>query len=384
MAHSALVAVVGLNGAVGSTFAAGLCLPADESTTFGMATESPCVRALGLNLLPLKAMSLDGWDLGEENVFSACARHGICSDRILAQAERQLRTIVPRRGAEGRMRTLGDWIHREAEYLLNRKAREHLDHIVIVNLCPTEAKERAGSDLDWADLRRLRAAARVPISRIYFRLAIEAGAHFVNFTPNHAEVSALRALAEEAGLLYVGRDGKTGQTFLKTTLAPAFRDKNLRIDGWFSTNLLGNADGLSLAGTEAGKAKIESKTKCLSSIMGYVPGGEGTSGHQVHIHYYPPRGDAKEAWDSIDFSGFLGVRMQMKINWLGQDSILAAPAVADLVRITTLAAQAGRRGPLSAASYFFKDPIVSDGLSAQHGVPDQFRMLLDFLRDGAP
>jgi myo-inositol-1-phosphate synthase len=236
-------------------------------------------------------------------------------------------------------------------------------------------------DCDWHSLEGIASGDVASVSALYFRLAIEAEAHFINFTPNNIEVPPLRELAEAAGLIYAGRDGKTGQTFLKTTLAPALRDKNLHIDGWLSTNLLGNADGLSLAGTEAGKAKALSKSKCLKSILGYTPGGEDGIGHQVHIHYYPPRGDSKEAWDNIDFTGFLGVKMQMKVNWLGQDSILAAPAIIDLIRLTAFAADAGLHGPLTPASYFFKDPIVPEGDIARHAIPEQFEMLLDFLRE---
>lgn len=383
--RSALIAIAGLGGAVGTTLSAGVCLPPCNARNYGLATESPLIKRLGCSFLSLDSFVIDGWDLRTEDLLTACSRHRICPPEVLLQAEERLRTISPRKGVDLRSPSIGDWIRREAEHICTRRERESLDHAVVVNLCPTEPLSALNSiaELDWTDLDRLSSTQVPSASAIYFRLAIEAGAHFINFTPNAVEAASLRELAESSGLIYAGRDGKTGQTFIKTTLAPAFRDRNLRIDGWFSTNLLGNDDGRSLAGTDAGKSKILSKSKGLKSILGYEPGGEDCSGHQVHIHYYPPRGDSKEAWDNIDFSGFLGVSMQMKINWLGQDSILAAPAVIDLVRLTAFAADAGYSGPLAAASYFFKDPVVRAECIVQHSVPDQFKMLLDFIRRGA-
>jgi myo-inositol-1-phosphate synthase len=382
MVQSALIMVAGLGGAVGSTLAAGLSIPPEEIGSFGVATESPLVRAIGCQLLPLDSMFIDGWDINKETLYTACQRHRICPPEVLSKAKQRLRKITPRNGFDVKQGSIGDWIRREAAYLNDRRRRDNFDHIILINLCPTEPvpEQNADEQTDWRNLDQLDVTASPSVSRIYFRLAIESRAHFINFTPNPAEEPPLRELAEEAGLIYAGRDGKTGQTFIKTTLAPAFRDKNLRIDGWFSANLLGNDDGLSLSRPGAGKTKITSKSKCLGSILGYVPGGEDGVSHQVHIHYYPPRGDSKEAWDNIDFRGFLGVRMQMKINWLGQDSILAAPTLIDLVRLVAFAAESGCYGPLDAASYFFKDPVVSTGVSCEHSVPEQFRRFLEFLR----
>jgi myo-inositol-1-phosphate synthase len=382
MTSSVLVAIAGLGGAVGSTFAAGVSLPPGESSCLGLATESPLVKALDCEMPSLDSFIVDGWDLHTESLFYLCLKHGICPNTALMHGKNKLTKLKPRPGIDQAVVSVGKWIRKEARYLRRRKERECIDHVIIVNLCPTEpwGVQCAAASTDWGDLDALTFAALPAVSALYFRLAIEARAHFINFTPNLAEPAALRVLAERAGIVYAGRDGKTGQTFLKTIVAPAFRDKNLYIDGWFSTNLLGNDDGLSLACPEAGKAKIASKSKCLSSILGYTPGGDDAASHQVHIHYYPPRGDSKEAWDNIDFRGFLGVRMQMKINWLGQDSILAAPAVIDLVRLVIVAANRGEKGPLEAASYFFKDPVVGAQSIVQHAVPQQFAMLLAFLR----
>jgi myo-inositol-1-phosphate synthase len=381
MDRSTLVAVAGLGGAIGSTLAAGLSMPSGESRNFGLATESPLIESLGRKLLPLESISLDGWDLRRQDLLSICKSHQICPPEALSRVKQQLKAIKLRKGISVQDVAIGDWIRREAAYLLSRKQDEHFDQLILINLCPTEpmATQDLQDGYDWRDLDRLHRTEDLSVSRIYFRLAIEAQAHFINFTPNIAEIPQLRDLAEDAGLVYAGRDGKTGQTFIKSVVAPAFRDRNLHIDGWFSMNLLGNEDGRSLSSPEAAKSKILSKSKCLSSILGYIPGGEDGTGHQVHIHYYPPRGDSKEAWDNIDFRGFMGVPMQMKINWLGQDSILAAPALIDLIRLVVLAAESGLSGPLEAASYFFKDPMVAVGGAVQHSVPEQFAKLLDFV-----
>lgn len=383
MAKAMLVAIAGLGGAVGSTVAAGIASLGGEIPGLGMATESPLIKTLGIEFPGLDSISLDGWDLREETLLSACRRHGICPSEAIDSGETLLQQLIPRIGVHPGIPDIADWVSTEAERLRRRMDTEGFSHLILVNLCPTESPlvQTVAQELDWRRLHNLPRESLSP-SAIYFRLAIEAGAHFVNFTPNVAEVPVLRELAEEANLIYAGRDGKTGQTFIKTVLAPALRDKNLKIDGWFSLNLLGNADGHTLAGSDAGKTKIASKTRCLSSILGYSPGGEDGTGHQVHIHFYGPRGDAKEAWDTIDFRGFLGIPMQLKLNWLGQDSILAAPTVIDLVRLVTFAAEAGCQGPLEVASYFFKDPVAREGAVIQHSVPDQFQMLLDFLRRG--
>src|SRR4051812_16997005 len=267
MDQSVLVAVAGLGGAVGSTFAAGLSLPTVDQDGLGLATESPLIRALDCELPPISSFRIDGWDLRTENLLSVCRRHGICPSEALAKGKENLLAIVPRKGVTSEAFPVGMWIRREAEYLRTRMELEAISHLIIVNLCPTEpcTAQLAVTDTDWTKLDRLGIGLPLPVSAIYFRLAIEAGAHFINFTPNVAETPALRELAEEAELIYAGRDGKTGQTFVKTILAPAFRDKNLHIDGWFSTNLLGNDDGLSLGQSDAGKAKIASKSKYLPS-----------------------------------------------------------------------------------------------------------------------
>jgi myo-inositol-1-phosphate synthase len=162
-------------------------------------------------------------------------------------------------------------------------------------------------------------------------------------------------LARRLGVPVCGKDGKTGQTLLKTVLAPAFRDRNLRVEGWFSTNLLGNRDGQVLADPESLQSKLATKTDVLEGILGYPVE------HQVHIHYYKPRGDAKEAWDSIDLVGFAGQKMQVKVNFLCRDSILAAPLAIDLCRLADLAQINKQGGVVEELGVFFKSPQTAGG-----------------------
>ena len=155
---------------------------------------------------------------------------------------------------------------------------------------------------------------------LYAYAAIQSGVPYANFTPSvAADIPALLELARENGVPLAGKDGKTGQTMMKTVLAPALKARALHVDGWFSTNILGNRDGLALNDKDSLQSKLNTKGTVLDSILGYP-----VEDHLVHIHYYRPRGDDKEAWDNIDVTGFLGQRMQIKVNFLCKDSILAS------------------------------------------------------------
>jgi len=385
MGKNVLMCLAGLGGAIGSTISVGLSVSDfDESVKLGMVTESQIVNKIGLDFPPFESIIIDGWDVKTENLYISAKNQKICSTELVEKAREKLENLIPRKAYEVSKESIEEWITRESNYIKEKCSQNNIKQAVIVNLCPTEpySMQYVDKDVNWEDLSSLHLNSKgVTLSRIYFRLAIEADAHFINYTPNIAETESLKKLAEKKGILYCGRDGKTGQTFIKTVIAPTFRDKNLRVDGWYSTNILGNSDGVTLSDNDCMLTKRKSKSECLRSILGYTPGGENSEyGHQVHIHYYPPRGDAKEAWDNIDFSGFLGSRMQMKINWLGQDSILAAPSVIDLTRIICLAAQRGKEGLLLDLSYFFKSPLSLNSDLVLHSIPDQFSGLIGFLK----
>jgi myo-inositol-1-phosphate synthase len=208
----------------------------------------------------------------------------------------------------------------------------------------------------------------------YFYAVTSMGIPHANFAPSLGNVPALYELALQNGVPYAGMDGKTGQTLVKTALASMFRARRIGVDGWYSTNFLGNNDGLVLDSPESNKTKVMSKQSVLDSILGYR-----VDNHQVHIHYYKPRGDAKEAWDNIDITGFGDVRMQMKVDFLCQDSTLAAPLVLDLARLLDVAKTRGEAGPQEQLSMFFKSPYTRDG-NPMHDFFVQERMLLEWLR----
>lgn len=380
-----LVALAGAAGAIGSTVAAGLSLARKrELSGTGLATEGPAFRDFMHNLPGLEEWQIVGWDIFDENLHQAALKHRCCGNDVLSIVCDELSGIIPRPPLfPGE--SAGNSVIREADWLRSEAIRIGATSVVIVNICPTEPLDEQidDKDVDWSDLQSLNASIPgITASRLYFRLAIELEAIHINFTPNTAETPALRQLADARGALYCGRDGKTGQTFLKTVIAPALRDRNLAVDGWFSVNLLGNEDGRALQADARGATKKKSKRDCLSSILGYTPGGLEEEGacHQVHIHYYPPRGDSKEAWDNIDFRGFFDEGMQLKLNWLGKDSVLAAPFLIDLIRILLLARRAGEHGLVEAAAYFFKQPITIRDQPPIHDTASQAEALRCYLR----
>jgi myo-inositol-1-phosphate synthase len=250
--------------------------------------------------------------------------------------------------------------------------RHGLDRVVVVNVSTTEpvpAPHPAHTDLDA--LRRALAAGEhpLPASSLAAYAAFTAGASYVDFTPSTgARLPALDAFARAAGLPYAGHDGKTGETLVKSVLAPMFAQRHLRVGSWSGVNLLGGGDGANLAAPGPNAAKSASKQKVLVETLGYLPQG------QTRIEYVDEIGDFKTAWDLITFSGFLGVPMRMEFTWHGCDSALAAPLVLDLARLTAAAHRAGRAGPLAALAFFFKDPVGD----APHALGDQWRALCAF------
>ena len=171
-----------------------------------------------------------------------------------------------------------------------------------------------------------------------------------------------------------GKDGKTGQTFMKTVIAPALRSRSLHVDGWFSTNILGNRDGLALDDPSSLKSKLGTKKSVLDEILGYP-----VEDHIIDIRYYRPRGDDKEAWDNIDVTGFMGQRMQIKVNFLCKDSILAAPLAIEIARCLGLADRRGEGGVQEQLGVFFKAPMTPEGRPPVHAFHTQERRLLDWL-----
>jgi myo-inositol-1-phosphate synthase len=242
--------------------------------------------------------------------------------------------------------------------------RHALDRVVVINVASTEPVP--AEDLDLVDLDGLPPSSRAA------HAAFTAGCAFVDFTPSTgARLPALDALAHRHGVPYAGNDGKTGETLVKSVLAPMFAMRHLRVRSWSGLNLLGGGDGARLADPAANAAKTASKQRVLADALGYQP--QGTT----RIDYVEALGDFKAAWDLISFTGFLGTSMRMEFTWHGCDSALAAPLILDLARLTAAAHAAGRAGPLPELAFFFKDPIGA----APAALSDQWKLLIDFVED---
>lgn len=251
--------------------------------------------------------------------------------------------------------------------------RHGLDRVVVVNVASTEPV--AGPHPAHAGLDELTAALEgpdsvLPPSSLYAYAAFQAGLPYVDFTPSTgARLPALTELAATRRLPYAGHDGKTGETLLKSVLAPMFAMRNLAVRSWSGINLLGGGDGANLTNPGANAAKSVSKQRVLGETLGYVPQGN------TRIDFVPDIGDFKTAWDLVTFAGFLGTGMRLEFTWHGCDSALAAPLVLDLARITAAAHAAGRSGPLTELAFFFKDPLGD----VDHALPRQWDALRGFV-----
>ena len=247
---------------------------------------------------------------------------------------------------------------------------EQLDQVIVVNVTSTEpAVDESQIPPTWAELDRLLdngATCPLAASSLYAIAAIDAGFPYVNFTPSLG--SAPRAICElaiERGVCHMGHDGKTGETLLKSVLAPMFAHRHLEVMSWVGHNIFGNMDGLILDDPANKQTKVRSKDRLLGQILGYAP--------QTHvsIEYIKSLGDWKTAWDHIHFQGFLGTPMVLQFVWQGCDSLLAAPLVLDLVRFTDLAARQGETGLLTFLASFFKSPLGT----TEHDFHRQWQML---------
>jgi len=249
---------------------------------------------------------------------------------------------------------------------------ERLEHVVMVNVASTEPPPALPIPRDFAEVESLLddpARCPLPSSSLYFLAAAAAGASYVNFTPSTGATPAcLQDLARSRGIAHAGCDGKTGETLLKSVLAPMFAARNLQVMSWVGHNIFGNMDGKVLDDPRNKAAKVRSKDHLLAAILGYPP--------QTHvsIEYIESLGDWKTAWDHVHFKGFLGTPMTLQFTWQGCDSILAAPLVIDLVRLVDRARRDGETGALEWLACFFKSPI---GVQEQSFAP-QFAELMEW------
>jgi myo-inositol-1-phosphate synthase len=272
------------------------------------------------------------------------------------------------------------------EDIRNFKAKHSCDRIVVIWCASTEIYIEPGpvhQSIETLEAAMDENDENIPPSMIYAYAALQEGAPFINGSPNLAtDVPAMTQLAERAGAPICGKDFKTGQTLLKTVLAPMLKARMLGLQGWYSTNILGNRDGEVLEDPDSFRSKEVTKLGVLEHILqpDLYPELYGHFHHKVRINYYPPRGDNKEGWDNIDIVGWLGYPMQIKVNFLCRDSILAAPLMLDLVLFTDLAQRAGFAGIQEWLSFYFKSPQHAPDAYPEHDLFIQQTKLKNTLR----
>jgi myo-inositol-1-phosphate synthase len=384
------VAIVGLGGAVATTAAAGI-----ELLRLGLAgTEGlPLAERTDDGLEGYDRLVFAGWDVSGDDLATAAETHGVLGGSDLAAAAPALARVTPWPAVGDRefcRNVTGDHVvaapdrramveHIRAD--LRRFAGE-VDRVVVVNLASTErpadVTHPALATLDGLEAALDADDPTLGPAVLYAYAAIREGVPYGNFTPSvAADAPALVELAERLGVPVAGKDGKTGQTLMKTVIAPGLRARALHVEGWFSTNILGNRDGQALDDRDSLQSKLDTKGSVLDSMLGYR-----VEDHKVRIEYYRPRGDEKEAWDAIDLVGFLGQRMQLKVNFLCKDSILAAPLVIELARVLDLAGRRGEGGVQEQLGSFFKAPMVGDGHAPEHALHLQEHALESWLAGG--
>ena len=371
MSDATGVWLIGARGSVATTTligAAGVASGVVPST--GLVSEQDRFHDVGLP--SMRDLVFGGHDVAEtplvkraETLVSGGVVHREVVDAVqneLRDAESRLRPGVSTDDSEPPMETVA----RLRRDLDDFRQRHDLARVIVINVSSSEAAFAVPAE--HASLDALRdglndGRALLPPSGLYSLAAFESGCPFIDFTPSIATtIPALAELASQVGVCFAGRDGKTGETLVKSVLAPMFAQRSLTVQSWYGTNLLGGGDGATLAEPGRAEGKLATKGGLVEDILGYPVEAP------LHIDYVGDMGDWKTAWDHITFSGFGGIRMRMQFTWEGCDSALAAPLVVDLARFGALADKRGLHGVVDALGFFFKDPIGTKRhhLSAQY------------------
>ena len=399
-------------GAVSTTFIAGIeAVKKNIAKPIGSLTQMGTIR-LGkrtdkrvpaikdfVPLANIQDLVFGGWDIYNDNCFQSASNAGVLEKSLLESVRPEIEKIVPWKAVFSQ-----DYVKRLngpnvktgknkmelAEQVMDDiekfRAKNNLSRMVMVWCGSTEVflkPEAAHASLEAFEKAMRENDPAIAPSMIYAYAAISKGIPFANGAPNlTVDIPALTQFAQEKGVPICGKDFKTGQTLMKTILAPGLKSRMLGLSGWFSTNILGNRDGEVLDDPDSFKTKEESKLSVLDQILQpeLYPDLYKDFTHKVRIHYYPPRGDNKEGWDNIDIYGWLGYPMQIKINFLCRDSILAAPIVLDLVMFLDLAQRCGMRGIQEWLSFYFKSPMTAAGLYPEHDLFIQLMKLKNTLR----
>lgn len=399
-------------GAVGTTFIAGVISARKNLTKpFGSLTQLQAIRlgARSENRNPLikdflKLPSLDdivfaGWDVVGDNAYEAAKRADVLKPQDLEPLKEELEKIIPMPAAfdqryvkklvgsnvkniENKM----ELANALREDIRNKMKETGASRAVMVWCGSTEIYLRPAACHDSIEAFEEGLKNNdegIAPSQLYAYAAIKEGVPYANGAPNlSADFPALEQLAEQEGVPIAGKDFKTGQTLMKTILAPGFKTRMLGIRGWFSTNILGNRDGEVLDDPDSFKSKEVTKSGVLDSILqpDVYPDLYKDLYHKVRINYYPPRGDAKEGWDNIDIFGWMGYDMQIKVDFLCRDSILAAPIVLDLALFLDMAKRANKAGIQEWLSFYFKSPHVKVGHIQENDIFIQHFSLKNTLR----
>ncbi len=395
-------------GAVATTAIAGveavkrkLAAPVGSLTQLGHLHSGPDHGPLLREVLPLASIEdlvFGGWDPIPDDAYHAAVRANVLRREHLDPLRRELEAVRPMPAVfdqswvrrldgpnvkTGTLREKGEALLQDIRTFMERN---RCGRGVMVWTASTEVYAEIGPSHQTVksfEAALDRSDPTIAPSMVYAWAAIKAGIPFLNGAPNLSQdIPALRELAERSGVATGGKDFKTGQTLMKTTIAPMLHARLLGLEGWFSTNILGNRDGEVLDDAASFKTKEVSKRSVLDQILSAKEHPElyGDVEHKVTIHYYPPRGDNKEGWDAIDIFGWLGYPMQIKVNFQCRDSILAAPIVLDLALLADLAQRAGEKGPQEWLSFFFKSPVTAPGKSAIHDLFTQQAALQAQLR----
>jgi len=405
------VLLVGL-GAVSTTFIAGVeAIKEGLAEPIGSLTQMGTIR-LGkrtdnrvpkikdfLPLADLKDLVFGAWDIFPDSAYEAATHAGVLEKELLGKLRKPLQKVKPMKAVFDQ-----NYVKRLSGTNVKKgKNKLELANQLIADIADFKRKNKcARLVMIWAasteifmephavhrNLKLFEQAMRdnhkaIAPSMIYAYAALKSGIPFANGAPNlTVDIPAMMDLANQKGLAVCGKDFKTGQTLMKTIIAPGLKARMLGLHGWYSTNILGNRDGEVLDDPESFKTKEESKLSVLEYILqpDVYPQLYKDFSHVVRINYYPPRGDNKEGWDNIDIFGWLGYKMQIKIDFLCRDSILAAPIVLDLALFLDLAQRTGMKGVQEWLSFYFKSPMTAPTLYPEHDVFIQLMKLKNTLR----
>ncbi|MGI9090311.1 MAG: inositol-3-phosphate synthase [Gemmatimonadaceae bacterium] len=399
-------------GAVATTFIAGVesvrrglskpigSLPQMSTIRLGKRTESraPLIKEF-VPLADLNDIVFGAWDPIPDDALTAARKAGVLEEKDIAPIADFLASIKPMpavfdnkyvtrlNGSNVKTgKTKRDLAEQLRQDIRDFKARNKLDRVVIVWCASTEIFIRPGPQ--HATVEQFERAMdnnddAIAPSMLYAYAAMMEGVPFANGAPNlTVDIPAILQLAQQNNVPVSGKDFKTGQTWMKTIIAPGIKARMLGLAGWYSTNILGNRDGEVLDDPASFKTKEESKLSVLHTILQpeQYPELYKDFAHVVRINYYPPRGDNKEGWDNIDIFGWMNYPMQIKINFLCRDSILAAPIVLDLALFTDFAQRAGLKGIQEWLSFYYKSPMAAPGLQPEHDLFIQQTKLKNTLR----